>query len=141
MSNEIFPPWNGAFENSNDVFHVGKSTIDNTITGEGLIADQQIPPDSHITHLTIPFPDKEPPWPYSTGPGMKLNHSSNPNAYAYKISAAEPGYSIIHVKSLKTIHPGEEMTINYDDAVKLGYGPSQPWYNDPPVTESLPPNQ
>lgn len=116
------------FSSFNPMFHVGKSTIDTN--GEGLIADKTIEPETKLTHLTIPFPNGSPPWPYSTGPGMKINHSFNPNAYAYQIPASEPQHSTVYVKSLKTIKPDEEITINYDDIAKLGYGKAEPWYRD-----------
>lgn len=121
-----FPPWNGAFQHANAMFHVGKSTID--VDGEGLISDQSIAPETRLTHLTIPFPNESNPWPYSTGPGMKINHAELPNAYLYKIPATEPDHSIIYVKSLKKIQPGEEISINYNDSSKLGYGKAEAWY-------------
>lgn len=125
MSDEnTFPPWNGAFSPYNPMYHVGKSSI----AGEGLIADQTIAPEILISHLTIPFPVGSNPWPYSTGPAMKLNHANLANAYAYQVPATEPNHSIIYVKSAKTIQPGEEITVNYDDASKLGYGKAKPWY-------------
>lgn len=115
MTNELIP-W--TFRSPNPMFRVGESAI----AGEGLIAKRYIKPETPLFSLTTPFPAGLNPWPYTVAFGMKLNHSLDANTHGYQIPATEPGHVIIQLKSSRKIKPDEEITTNYNDLAKLGFG-------------------
>jgi len=118
-----FSVWSSAFDVS-PLYHIGTSSIQ----GEGVISDKEIMPNTVLSPLTTPVPIGENPWPYSSGPMMKMNHSKTPNATAYR-QDINPASYVIYVKANTYILPGEEITLNYDILNKeLGYGKSEPWY-------------
>jgi SET domain len=118
-----FSVWSSAFDES-PLYYIGTSNIQ----GEGVFADKELPADTTLSPLSIPFPIGEDPWPYSIGPMMKLNHMNPPNASAYT-KHISPGFVAIYIKTIKEIKPGEEITLNYDALSKeFGYGGSEPWY-------------
>jgi hypothetical protein len=119
-----FSVWSSAFDES-PLYHIGASKIQ----GEGVFSDKEIPADTTLSPLSMPFPVGENPWAYSTGPMMKINHAKNANASAYM--KVHDGFATIYVKTIREIRPGEEITLNYDILNKeLGYGKAAPWYKD-----------
>ena len=77
------------------------------IDGLGLFATQSIPANTTlgISHVKISESDKN----YIRTPlGGFINHSSNPNC----IKGGE-GSTIMTIKTLRSIAPGEELTVEY----------------------------